>query len=157
MGAEIKQPTFLCLVTSFVIAVTIGVILSAVSSDKSCYVYDLPLFHILNEAKIFRFLAAGGMFTSLISSFYPLYDFAAKRGKVFGKCLLVVFTLAFSIVPFQTIVSSVYPSIGVAGIALTAICTAVYLHNKGYAVKRKKKFYYKNRKRFYCHKRKKVI
>lgn len=130
LGAELKEgASLLCLAASFVIALGIGFILSAVGSDKSSYAYDLPLAYLLGGG--FSYLALGGIFTSLVSSFYPLYVLAGK-GKIFGKIALVALGETCALIPFKSIVSTVYPAIGIFGLfAVTAAAISYAAGGRG--------------------------
>lgn len=128
LGAEMKtHSSFLCLLSAFIIAFSIGFILSAVCSDKNSYACDLPLSYVLDGAKIFSLLAAGGMLTTLISSFYPLYSLSGRRWGVAGKISLAALTEVCSFAGFKSIVATVYPALGIFGIAVTAVSAIAYL------------------------------
>lgn len=86
LGAHAKSGGgFLCAASAFVIAASVGLVLSAVCSDKNSYPYDLPLAYVLGGSRLFSALASGGMLTTLVSSFYPLYAPAGKNGAREGK------------------------------------------------------------------------
>jgi len=128
LGAETKKhASLLCFLSAFIIAFAIGFILSAVCSDKRSYSYDLPLSYILGGAKVFALLASGGMLTTLISSFYPLYSLAGKKGGVAGKTLLFAIAELCSFAGFKKIVATVYPALGIFGIVVLFFSAAVYL------------------------------
>lgn len=128
LGAQLKKrASLLCVLSAFVIAFAIGFILSAVCSDKNSFSYDLPLSYILGGIKLFSLLACGGMLTTLITSFYPLYSPVGRRFGFAGKAALFALTECCSFVGFKRIVATVYPALGAFGIAVLLLAAAVYL------------------------------
>ena len=133
LGAELKgNASVLCAASGFLISAAVGLILSAVCSDKNSYVYDLPLSYILGGVKIFTVLACGGMLTTLLSSFYPLYSLAGKKWGIAGKIALFAVTEGCSFIGFKSIVANVYPALGIFGIAITIFAAGVYLKRTGF-------------------------
>lgn len=127
LGAELKnRAALLCALSALIISSAIGLILSAVCSDKSSYSYDLPLLYILDGVKIFSLLACGGMLTTLLSSFYPLYTLAGRRWGKAGKLALFAAAECCSFIGFKSLIASVYPALGVFGAAITAIAAVRY-------------------------------
>lgn len=128
LGAELKdKPAALCcLVSSLIVALAVGLILSAVCSDKSSFAYDLPLSYVLGGVKLFPLIAGGGMLTTLLSSFYPLYTLAGRKLGIAGKWILFALTECAYFISFKSIVATVYPVLGVFGMGMAAVCAAVY-------------------------------
>ena len=128
LGAHTKEGgAGLCAAAALIIAAAIGLILSAVCSDKNSYPCDLPLAYILNGAKLFSLLASGGMLTTLISSFYPLYAPAGRRLGFWGKAGLFAAAELCSFIRFGRIVAEVYPMLGIFGVFVTLASGIVWL------------------------------
>ncbi len=139
LGAEIKSgASLLCAISTFIVAAAIGLILSAVCSDKNSFAYDLPLSYILGGAKFFSVLACGGMLTTLLSSFYPLYSLAGRRWGTAGKFALFALTECCSFIGFKSIVANVYPALGIFGLTMTIFCAAVYLEKTVFRGKKRR-------------------
>lgn len=119
-----------CLVSSLIVALAVGLILSAVCSDKSSFAYDLPLSYVLGGVKLFPLIAGGGMLTSLLSSFYPLYTLAGRKLGIAGKWILFALTECASFISFKSIVATVYPVLGVFGRGLGGGCVRLYISEK---------------------------
>lgn len=129
LGAELKDraASRCCLISALIIALGIGLILSAVCSDKASFSFDLPLSYVLGGVKFFPIIAGGGMLTTLLSSFYPLYTLVGRKFGTAGKWVLFAVTECCSFIGFKNIVATVYPALGIFGMAMTVICAAVYL------------------------------
>ena len=67
------------------------------------------------------------MLTTLLSSFYPLYTLVGRKFRTAGKWVLFAVTECCSFIGFKNIVATVYPALGIFGMAMTVICAAVYL------------------------------
>lgn len=152
LGAHAKSSGgFLCAASAFVIAAAVGLVLSAVCSDKNSYPYDLPLAYVLGGSRLFSALASGGMLTTLVSSFYPLYAPAGKKWGAGGKIVLVAAAELCSFVRFRSIVAVVYPMLGAFGTLACAVAAGGRLCGLRRAGKRRKKvnFSVKEKKEFY--------
>ncbi|MFQ7077871.1 MAG: hypothetical protein ACLRSW_08000 [Christensenellaceae bacterium] len=84
------------------------------------------LSYVLGGVKLFPLIAGGGMLTTLLSSFYPLYTLAGRKLGIAGKWILFALTECASFIGFKSIVATVYPVLGVFGMGMAAVCAAVY-------------------------------
>lgn len=90
---------------------------------------DMPLLYLVSENKsfgiVFCVIVFFGIFTTLITSYYPLYRFARERKKSIGVIVVCFLSFLFSRIGLKAIVDYVYPVQGMMGLIYLVFC-AVY-------------------------------
>jgi len=127
-GEKMSVKILSAIISSLIIAATIYIIGSSLfTEERSVLSADIPLLALLKDFGLiyYPFCAAlaFGVFTTLLSSHYPLFLFV-ENGKwtVFNRIILSVVALIISETGFYNIVSYFYPAVGVFGaVVITAL------------------------------------
>lgn len=122
------------LLTAGILFILILLVLFAVKSDKTAINENFPLVCVLKEYSFFRFICLFASFTSLCSSYYPLYNlFAENKAQNAASGVLLAVAFLVSRIGFFNIVEHIYPIIGCIGFSLSvAFIFYNFLFKKSY-------------------------
>lgn len=117
-----------------VLFILILLVLFAVKSDKTAIYENFPLVCVLKKYSVFPFICLFASFTSLCSSFYPLYNlFAENKAQNVASGVLLATAFLVSRIGFFNIVEHIYPIIGCVGFSLSVACIFYnFLFKKSY-------------------------
>lgn len=134
LGGEMNGGRGLCAgITALLLFAFISLILSAVRFCDGAEAEDFPLLFVMKDYIFYRVVAVFGTFTSLVSSYYPL--FSAAQGKKYANparigVLFAAFALSFF--GFSNIVEYGYPFLGSFGLIFLIVGALYYrLFKKG--------------------------
>ncbi len=131
MGARSASGTG-CVISSVLIGFCAATVLGCIAREGAgAYTAEMPFLRAVGNGaflgKIFTLVCLCGIFTTLFSSYYPLYRLSEgkKRGLLFRVCsCLVAFLL--SLIGLKRIVGFIYPFVGLAGFLFLGGCIFFY-------------------------------
>ena len=136
------------LIASISVFICIVLILSAICYEGSnAIIAEMPMLYITgysgNLAKIFILMVLFAMFTSLVSSYYPLYNsFKNERKKHYKRLIISIVAFIISRFGLSGIVMYFYPILGTFGIIYLLICGKYMAKDKGLFPFDRKFFYH---------------
>lgn len=137
LGSKIdrKCQVISSLILSVILCFLIVLIASAVAFEgANAEAADMPLLYLVRENEaygiVFGVIVFFGIFTTLITSYYPLYRFAYERKKGWGVVAVCLIGFLLSRLGLKAIVDYVYPVQGMMGLIYLVFC-AVYMVRRG--------------------------
>lgn len=136
LGSEIdrKSQMISSLILSVVLCFLIFLIAAAVAFEgANAENADMPLLYLVGKNKsfgvVFGIIVFFGIFTTLITAYYPLYRFAYERKKRIGVIVVCSLSFLFSRIGLKAIVDYVYPVQGMMGLIYLVFCAVYMLRN----------------------------
>lgn len=128
MGKDMKSNKAVSsAITACVLFVFMSLILFAVKSEGGAVNENFPLVYAFGKYSFFPFVCLFATFTSLCSSYYPLYNLSEKaKAKNAARVILLAAAFLLSRMGFFNIVEHIYPIIGCAGFSLSVACIFYY-------------------------------
>ena len=120
-GKGKKTLIFSAILSALIISFLALFIAASIKGAKTSFA-DTPLLFAVGGSPIFAASLLFALITSLFSAYYPLYNFANKKGKIVGVVSLTIAVFSFSLLGVKNIIDGIYPVIGVMGAVYLIKC-----------------------------------
>ena len=126
-GRTMKKPVLSSLCASAVIGICASCVLGVIYREGAGAIFaELPFLYAMEGSVVFQIASALAILTSLASALYPLLklceEFSSSKKKYAAKGFVLLAAFALSRMGLKGIVDSLYPVIGVLGLAFSAVC-----------------------------------
>lgn len=120
-----------CSAAALCIGFCAAVVLGCIAKEGAgAFGSEMPFLYAVGSAavgRVFVCVSLCGIFTTLFSSYYPLFSFAAeKKSPRIWRLLFLAAAFSLSLCGLRSLVNTVYPFLGAAGFVLTVACVRAY-------------------------------